>query len=134
MIKAEKLQKRAAKSGFDWDDAKGAKDKIEEEMQEIDEVLKNHGKPLYKKIEQTEDVDMYDLLEDEIGDLLFATVNYIRLLGFSPEVALNRSNSKFKRRFSAMERLAQKKNLNFASLSLEEKDVLWEQVKVEEKK
>ena len=133
LMRAEKIQKRAAKSGFDWENAKGAKDKIEEEFKEIEEVLVENNKPLYDKLDQTKEPVIYDMLEDEIGDMLFAVVNYIRLLGIDPEIALNRSNEKFIRRFSSMEKYAGERNLNFSDLSLCEMDELWEHVKMEER-
>ena len=108
LLRAEKLQKRAARTGFDWPDASGARAKIDEELAEI---------------EQATDADA---LEDEIGDLLFACVNWSRHLGVDPETALRRASAKFEARFRGMEAMA---GDAFAGLSLDEKEALWQQVK-----
>ena len=138
LMRADKLQKRAGKSGFDWDDAKGAQDKINEELAEVHHILKQRKTSIYEKTEQTVNPEFYDELEDELGDLLFSVVNYARLLGIDSEIALNRSNEKFLRRFSRMEQLSMEQsmenNMDFTSLSLAEKDKLWEAVKMEEKR
>ena len=108
LLRAEKLQKRAARPGFDWPDAAGARAKILEELAEVDAAPD------------------YDAREDELGDLLFAVVNWSRKLGVDPEAALRRANAKFERRFRAMENAAGE---SFATLSLDEKEALWQQVK-----
>lgn len=108
LMRAEKLQKRAARVGFDWPDAGGSRAKIDEELREVEEA------------------ETDDHREDEIGDLLFATVNWARQLGIDPEVALRRANGKFETRFRAMEALAKE---DFRGLSLEQKEALWQQVK-----
>ncbi len=107
LLRAEKLQKRAARVGFDWPDASGPRAKVIEEIAEIDA----------------------DPCVEEIGDLLFAVVNWSRHLGFDPEAALRRANAKFERRFRAME---EKAGDGFAKLTLDEKEVLWTRVKIEE--
>jgi len=106
--RAAKLQKRAARTGFDWPDASGARAKVVEELQELDEA------PASKR-------------EEELGDLLFAVVNLARLLKIEPEEALRKANSKFERRFRAIETAP-----NFMRLSLDEKEDLWRAVKVTE--
>ncbi len=108
LLRAEKLQKRAARPGFDWPDAAGARAKILEELAEVDAAPDR------------------DAREDELGDLLFAVVNWSRKLGVDPEAALRRANAKFERRFRAMENAAGE---SFAALSLDEKEALWQQVK-----
>ena len=107
LMRAVKLQKRAARVGFDWPDAEGSRVKVHEE---IEEVAAATG----------------DEIEDEIGDLLFAAVNWARHLGVDPETALRRGNAKFERRFRAMEAIA---GDNFPALSLDEKEALWQRVK-----
>ena len=107
LMRAEKLQKRAARTGFDWPDASGPRDKVIEEIAEVDE----------------------DPSIEEIGDLLFAVVNWARHLGIDAEIALRAGNAKFERRFRAMEGFA---GDAFAGLSLDEKEVLWARAKVEE--
>jgi ATP diphosphatase len=106
LLRAEKLQKRAARTGFDWPDPAGARAKIDEELAEV---------------EAASDADR----AEEIGDLLFAVVNWSRKLGVDPEAALRAANTKFERRFRAMEAAAD----DFASLDLEAQEALWQQVK-----
>jgi len=110
LLRAQKLQKRAAREGFDWPDADGPKAKIDEELRELDDA----------KDEQ---------VLEEAGDFLFAAVNVIRKFGVDAETALKTANAKFERRFRAMEDLAEGK---FASLSLEQQEVLWRIVKSSE--
>lgn len=100
--RAAKLQKRAARTGFDWPDATGARDKVSEELAELD--AEHHP----------------DRQEEELGDLLFAVVNLARKLGIAPEEALRKANSKFERRFRAIETTP-----GFSELSLDEKEALW---------
>ena len=107
LMRAVKLQKRAARVGFDWPDAEGSRAKLHEE---IEEVTAASG----------------DAIEDEIGDLLFSAVNWARHLGVDPETALRRGNAKFERRFRAMEAIAGE---TFPALSLDAKEALWQQVK-----
>lgn len=107
LMRAVKLQKRAARTGFDWPDQTGAIAKIMEEIEEV----------------KTASEDQRD---DEIGDLLFAVVNWARHLGVDPEAALRSGNAKFERRFRAMEALGGEA---FAALSLDDKEALWQQVK-----
>lgn len=109
--RAEKLQKRAAKAGFDWDDAKDVLPKLSEELKELDEALKGNGDT-----------------EEEIGDLLFTVVNLARKLKIDPEEALGAANKKFIKRFSKMESLY-KGEEDFADIPMEEKDRLWEKAK-----
>lgn len=119
LIRAEKLQRRAARVGFDWPDARGAFDKTREEFAEIEAELDGADE---------------DRLQDELGDLLFAMVNMVRLLGQDAEQTLSRANEKFERRFRAMERaLLTEARGDMASLSLEELDAAWERVKRSER-
>jgi ATP diphosphatase len=104
LLRAEKLQKRAARVGFDWPDAEGPRAKVIEEIAEVDE----------------------DPSVEEVGDLLFAVVNWARHLGIDPEAALRSANAKFEGRFAAMEAIA---GDAFAGLSLEAKEALWVRVK-----
>jgi nucleoside triphosphate diphosphatase len=102
LMRAEKLQRRAARTGFDWPDASGPRAKIDEELAELAAATTG------------------DAREDEIGDLLFAVVNYARHLSVDPEVALRRANAKFERRFRAIET-----EPGFAGLSLDAMEALW---------
>ena len=111
LLRAEKLQKRAARTGFDWPDSSGARAKIDEEIAEIEAAT---------PAERAE----------EVGDLLFAVVNWARHLGVDPEAALRLANAKFERRFKAMEAEA---GAAFAGLALEAKEELWLSAKRAEK-
>jgi len=111
LMRAEKLQKRAARTGFDWPDPSGARAKIDEELAEVEAAATPQDRA------------------EEIGDLLFATVNWARKLGVDPEVALRAANAKFERRFRAMETAAGEA---FASLGLEAQEALWQQAKAAE--
>ncbi len=108
LLRAEKLQKRAARTGFDWPDTVGVVAKIVEELDEVQAA----ATPAER--------------EDEVGDLLFACVNLARHLKVDPEVALRGANAKFERRFRRMEALA---GDAFAGLALEDKEALWGRVK-----
>lgn len=107
LMRAEKLQKRAARTGFDWPDAMGPRAKIDEEVAEIEAASP-------------------DTIAEEVGDLLFSVVNWARHLGVDPEAALRAGNAKFERRFRAMEQAA---GDAFASLDLDEKEALWRNAK-----
>lgn len=114
LLRAEKLQKRAARVGFDWPDTQGPTDKVVEELAELAGA-------------QT-DTDR----AEEAGDLLFAAVNLVRAYGVPAEEALRAANAKFERRFNAMEALAQARNRDFAAMSLDEQEALWTDVKASE--
>jgi MazG family protein len=115
LIRAEKLQKRASRVGFDWPDAQGALQKVSEELDEV-----------------RHEMDKFDQegLQDELGDLLFSIVNLLRLLGMDAEQTLSRANEKFERRFRSMERaLYEEGNTDIQGLSLKVLDDAWERVK-----
>jgi nucleoside triphosphate diphosphatase len=114
LLRAEKLQKRAARVGFDWPNAAGPAAKVREEMIELDEAVSPEERMA------------------EAGDLLFAAVNLVRAYGIPAEEALRAGNAKFERRFKAMEALASNRNVDFAALSLDEQEALWQAVKVSE--
>ncbi|MBX3593892.1 nucleoside triphosphate pyrophosphohydrolase [Sphingomonas sp.] len=111
LSRAEKLQKRAARTGFDWPDPTGARAKIDEELAEVEAATAPASQ------------------QEEIGDLLFAVVNWARKLGVDPETALRGANAKFERRFRAMETKA---GDAFADLGLEAQEALWQAVKADE--
>ena len=117
LLKAEKVQQKAHRVGFDWDDIQGPKDKIQEELAEIDAAVAGNGD-----------------LEEEIGDLLFSVVNLSRFVNVDPEQALNRSVQKFVDRFQAMEAKIMLDKKAFDNYTVEELDILWEKSKAEEKK
>ena len=132
-MRADKLQKRAAKAGFDWPDAQGALLKVTEELSEIEEALTENGKSLFGRLSAEKEPDVYEQVEGEIGDFLFAAVNYARLLGIDPEVALNRTSGKFVRRFMEVEALTAGTGKTLDEMTLEEMDRLWDAVKTKEK-
>ncbi len=111
LIRAEKVQKKAAKVGFDWESIDGAYDKLKEEIHEL--------KP-------TETVDA---IEEEFGDLLFSCVNVARFLKINPEEALKKATDKFINRFEQVEKMASKDEKSLEDMTLEEMDILWEKAK-----
>jgi ATP diphosphatase len=106
--RAAKLQKRAARTGFDWPDVEGPRAKILEELEEV--ALANSD----------------DEREEEVGDLLFAVVNLSRFLKINPEEALRKANAKFERRFRTIEQAP-----GFSDMSLDEQEALWVKAKQE---
>jgi len=108
LLRAEKLQKRAARTGFDWPDPAGARAKIDEELAEVEAATNSEERA------------------EEIGDLLFAVVNWARKQGVDPEAALRGANAKFEKRFKAMEAEA---GDAFEALDLDGKEALWTRVK-----
>lgn len=117
LARAYKLQKKAAKRGFDWPDAAPVIEKVHEELDEIKEVLSEDTENRQKE------------LEEELGDLLFSVVNLARKLKIDPSLALARSTRKFSSRFDHVARLATERNLVMEDTPLEELDNLWEEVK-----
>lgn len=122
--RAYKIQKRCAAVGFDWAELEPVVDKIKEEL---DEVLFEVNRT---DITETE---KQALIEEELGDLLFANVNLVRHLKADPEQVLRQANSKFEKRFKSVESIATKKRKLLEACSLEELDAMWEQVKKSEK-
>jgi len=112
LLRAEKLQKRAARTGFDWPETDRVIDKVVEELEEV------------------RDATTPDEREEEVGDLLFAVVNLARHLKIDPETALRKANGKFDRRFRSMEDMA---GDAFAGLALDEQEALWQRAKRQEK-
>lgn len=114
--RAFKIQKKAAKSGFDWPDTEGPRSKILEELEEIRKAVETGNR---------------QDLEDEIGDLLFSVVNYARHLDVDPSLALARTNRKFDRRFRHVESGMNRDGLTMAPENLELMDRYWESAKAE---
>ena len=111
LLHAEKLQRRAARDGFDWPDLEGPVAKLTEELEELAAAA-----------DETSRIE-------EAGDLLFAAVNVVRSHDVAPEDALRAANAKFERRYRAMESLAETRGQPFAGLSLEAQEALWQAVK-----
>lgn len=137
LLKAYKMQKKAAKKGFDWKDLKPVKDKIFEELNEVEQAYEtlqqfkqepSNAKPFTVNSSETAN-ELQLHLEEEIGDLLFSVVNYARHLNVDPSVALNRTNQKFYKRFSYVEQEMTKANIPMDYEHLKEQDNFWNQAK-----
>jgi ATP diphosphatase len=113
LLRAQKIQKRAARTGFDWPDQSGARDKIIEELEEVEQATSAEH------------------VAEEIGDLLFAVVNFARFHNVDAEHALKQASAKFERRFRDMELTA---GDTFVGLSLDAKEELWQKAKAKETK
>ena len=114
LMRAQKVQQKAAKVGFDWDAAAPVIAKIREELAELEAAIAAGDA---------------DGLEDEMGDVLFSVVNLARKLKIDAEVALHRATNKFIARFHAVEALARERSLALEKMTLAELDVLWDEIK-----
>lgn len=114
LIKAFRIQEKAANVGFDWDNPSGALDKVKEELSEFCNEVENSDA---------------SRMEAELGDLLFSVVNVARLYGINPENALEKTNLKFIRRFNHIEQSAIKAGKSLRDMTLEEMDVYWNEAK-----
>ena len=119
LLRSQKLQKKAGKAGFEWPDVQGVLQKLQEEINELEQAVKNES--------STE-------ISEEFGDVLFVLVNYGRRHGIDCETALRNANDKFCRRFKGMEQLAKAEGKDFSQLKLAAQDALWNRVKSAEKK
>ena len=117
LIKALRIQEKAKQVGFEWDHIDQVKAKVDEEMQELSEAL--------AKADQ-------DKIEDEMGDVFFAMINYARFAKVDPEQALERTNRKFIKRFQYIEQQAKRLNLSLDEMSLAQMDALWNEAKSSE--
>ena len=118
LLRAYKLQSKAAKVGFDWPDVKGVWDKVQEELAELQEALASGDR---------------DAAENELGDVLFAIVNYARHQKIEPEVALNGTNNRFAKRFAHVESCVEASGKAWQDFSLDELDQFWDEAKRLEK-
>lgn len=117
LTKAYRMQERVATVGFDWPDHRGAFDKVREELEECRVALEGGAS---------------DEVEEELGDLLFAAVNLVRLAGMHPSTVLARANNKFRGRFERLEELAAERGLKLEGAGLEALDALWDELKAED--
>ncbi len=115
LLKAYRMQEKAKGVGFEWENRHQVWEKVMEEMNELKENV-NHN-------------ESKDKIEDEMGDVFFALVNYARYLGVNPDDALERTNKKFIRRFNYIETQAKKTGKPLAKMTLEEMDKYWNQAK-----
>lgn len=115
LMRAQKIQQKAAKAGFDWSDVSGALDKLYEEIGELKSAIDNNDG---------------DNITEELGDVLFSVVNVSRFVGCSSELALTQASDKFASRFAEVERQATEKGIDMKSAPLEELDKLWDEAKL----
>jgi MazG family protein len=114
LMRAEKVQKRAARVGFDWEQLHAVVEKIREEVLEVEQEIASGDRAR---------------LEDELGDLLFAVVNLTRKARFDAEIVLNQATNKFVRRFHALEAEAARLGRRLPEMSLAEMDAIWDRLK-----
>ena len=119
LVRAQKIQKRAARVGFDWPEVEGVREKVFEEIAELEQARKD-GKA--------------DEVEDEFGDLFFSCVNWARFLGLDAESTLRKATIKFESRFRALEQQIQREGLTIEQQSLESLEARWQTVKRAQKK
>lgn len=136
LLKAYKMQKKAAKKGFDWDNVEDVKAKITEELAEVEEarlkvneLLKNQDAHVFEMKSSKEADEAQKDIEGEIGDLLFAVVNYARHLGVDPETALNATNAKFHKRFSYVQKKMEENEIPMIQENLSKMDEFWNEAK-----
>jgi MazG family protein len=113
LLQADTYSRRAARVGFDWTGAGGVAEKIREEMAEVEAATAPEE------------------LEAELGDLLFAVVNWARWLAVDPETALRQANARFARRFRSVERLTRERGLDVAAMTIDGLEALWQEVKLD---
>jgi XTP/dITP diphosphohydrolase len=114
MIKASRIQDKAASAGFDWEKPEQVFEKVQEEITEFHNEIKNNDQ---------------EKIEAEFGDVLFSLINYARFIKVDPESALERTNKKFISRFQFLEKEAAKEGKSLTDMSLDEMDVHWEKSK-----
>ena len=114
LIKAHRLQEKAAGIGFDWSNKKEVWNKFMEELTELDQAFHSNKK---------------DAIEDEFGDVLFSLINYARFIKINPDIALERTNKKFIKRFQYIEVQAKKQGRSINDLSLKEMEAYWQEAK-----
>jgi len=117
-VKAIRLQEKAKQVGFEWDNRTQVWDKVQEEMQELQEAIAKND---------------IENIEEEFGDLVFSLINYARFLQIDAETALEHTNKKFISRFTKMESAALARGRNLADMSLEEMDEIWNDIKRQNK-
>ncbi len=114
LMRAQKVQQKAAEAGFDWEDINGAFESVESELNELKQTVDNNDR---------------DNMEEELGDLLFSCVNVSRFIKFDSEETLTNATNKFTARFGKAEQLAKKRGINMKTASLDELNSLWDEAK-----
>lgn len=117
LLRAERIQEKASKVGFDWEKSQDVWNKVVEEINELREVVDSNNKVK---------------IEEEFGDLIFALVNYARFIGISPELALQKANEKFIRRFKSIEEFAEQNNKPISEITLDQMETIWNKTKLNE--
>lgn len=117
LIKANRIQEKAANVGFDWEQREQVWDKVKEETSEVEAEIRSGNK---------------EKLEEEFGDLMFAVINAARLYGVNPENALEKTNRKFIRRFGYLEAMAKERGKTLKEMTLAEMDEIWNEAKRQE--
>lgn len=119
LLRAERIQEKASKVGFDWEKSQDVLNKVIEEIDELHRAVNSNSEMK---------------IEEEFGDLIFALVNYARFIGISPELALQKANDKFIRRFKSIEEFAEQNNQSLSEMTLEQMDAIWNKTKLNENK
>lgn len=114
VVKANRIQDKVAGVGFDWEEPHQVWEKVQEELNELNDEIKDGNQ---------------EKIESEFGDVLFSMINYARFIGVNPENALEKTNKKFIKRFQYLEAAAEKAGKKLADMSLEEMDVYWNEAK-----
>lgn len=114
LVKAFRIQEKAAGVGFEWDNAKDVLDKVKEEITEFNQEVEDQN---------------HDKMEDEFGDVIFSLINYARYLKINPESALERTNKKFIKRFKYIEESAKKEGKVINELTLDQMEAFWNKAK-----
>ena len=114
LVEAAQISSRAARAGFDWENAEQVLDKLHEELSELAEARENAA---------------HEEIEGEVGDLLFVLVNLARFVKVDPEQALRKSNAKFRRRFAHVEKSLQARGKNLSDSNLQEMEEMWQEAK-----
>ncbi|MGQ9820069.1 MAG: nucleoside triphosphate pyrophosphohydrolase [Candidatus Kapaibacteriales bacterium] len=117
LLRAERIQEKASKVGFDWEKSTDVWNKVIEEIEELREAVINNNKTK---------------IEEEYGDLIFALVNYARFIGITPELALQKANDKFVRRFKSIEKFAEQNNKSISDMTIDQMDAIWNETKSNE--
>ncbi|MBQ4348024.1 MAG: nucleoside triphosphate pyrophosphohydrolase [Clostridia bacterium] len=115
LMRAQKIQSKAKKAGFDWDDMSGALTALESEIAELKQAIAAENR---------------DDITDEFGDVLFSCVNVARFIDVDSEEALTQANEKFISRYLVVERLAEERGINMKETSIDELDKLWDEAKI----
>ena len=134
LVKAYRMQEKAAGVGFDWDNKEQVWEKVEEEIKELKDEIENRERRMEDGGRRTENgeqgAENGDRITEEFGDLMFALVNYSRFIKVNPMDALEIANKKFRRRFNYVEDKAREQGKSLVDMTLDEMNELWEEAKL----